>query len=91
MHPTLKVWLDGAEDAVTVKPITVDFIEYSNLLGKKAEPNGFELRLCIAYFHLESPEVDNLKTVHAWGRRRAVIVQELDDAPDPTQPGPLPG
>lgn len=87
MHPTMLVWLDGAADPVTVKPITVDFIDYSRLIGKK-EPNAFELRLVIAYLHLEAPEVDNIKEVVAWGRRRSVIVEELDDAPDPTPADP---
>lgn len=90
MHASLRVWLDGADDPVTVKPITVDFIDYAALIGKKNEPNGFELRLVIAYLHLESPDIGSLAEVRAWGRRRAVIVEEADDAPDPTPAGPSP-
>jgi hypothetical protein len=88
MHASLLVWLDGAADPVTVKPITVDFVEYARLMGKKDQPNGHELRLVIAYLHLESPDVASIKDIMQWARRREVIVDEADDAPGPIPPGP---
>lgn len=90
MHPGLKVWLDGAPAPVPVQPITMDFVDYSRLIGK-ADPNGFELRLTIAYLHLEEGEPKTIKDVHQWARRRSVVVEEVEETPDPTQSGPSPG
>ncbi len=84
MHPGLNVWLDAGADPVSVQPITMDFVDYSRLIGK-AEPNGFELRLTIAYLHLEEGEPKTIKDVHQWARRRSVVVEEVEEAPDPTQ------
>lgn len=89
MYPQLNVYLDGAEEPVTVQPLTVDFEVAESLYpAGKATDNG--LKLVVAYCQIEGEEPKTVAQVRAWARaRKAQVI--VGREPDPTPSAPSGG
>jgi hypothetical protein len=89
MYNKVRAVLDG-RDEVVVDPISMDFVDYQQLIGDRKISN-IEFLLFVAYRECEGPP-KTLRAVHDWGRANRVIVEEVPDtASDPTLPDQSPG
>ena len=88
MYNKVRAVLDG-RDEVVVDPISMDFVDYQQLVGDRKISN-IEFLLFVAYRECEGPP-KTLRAVHDWGRANRVIVEEVPDtASDPTRPDQSP-
>lgn len=86
MYPQLNVFMDEAETATVVQPLTVDFeVAESLYQGSTVTDNG--LKLIVAFCQIENKEPKTLAEVRAWARAHKVQVS-VGREPDPTPSDP---
>lgn len=84
MYNKVRAVLDGV-DEVIVDPISMDFVDYQQLIGDRKISN-IEFLLFVAFRECEGPP-KTLRAVHDWARSHRVIAEEVPDtAEDPTRP-----
>jgi hypothetical protein len=82
MYPQLNIYLDEADEATVIQPLTVDF-EVAESLYPSGNVTDNGLKLVVAYCQIEGKEPKNVAEVRAWARARKVRVI-VGRQPDPT-------
>ena len=82
MYPQLNIYLDEADEAAVIQPLTVDF-EVAESLYPSGNVTDNGLKLVVAYCHIEGKEPKNVAEVRAWARAHKVRVI-VGRQPDPT-------
>ena len=82
MYPQLNIYLDEADEATVIQPLTVDF-EVAESLYPSGNVTDNGLKLVVAYCHIEGKEPKNVAEVRAWARAHKVRVI-VGRQPDPT-------
>ena len=85
MYPQLNIYLDEANEATVIQPLTVDF-EVAESLYPSGNVTDNGLKLVVAYCQIEGKEPKNVAEVRAWARARKVRVI-VGREPDPTPSG----